>query len=310
MYTTPQSTASNLVTFLGNHDMGRVGFLLTANQVDAEKNLLQRTQLAHALMYLSRGIPTVYYGDEVGMTGSGNGGDQRARQDMFATKVEMWKNEKRIGAKPVGNGDSFSGPENPISTYLRKLAQIRSQYPTLANGAMQLRYAKKSVLIFSKYDPAERREFLVALNSANRTVTQSVTTSSAGSWKSILGKASLTSKGATAAITMPALSASVFASSSKISSSQGEISRLVTKEDFVTGYREVTAQMDKLTLQPVVFEMRSANNAEWQPLGVDMNWPYRIYLDPTKFAEKSSIEVRARLKAGGIRGKTITINFP
>ena len=310
MYTTPQSTASNLVTFLGNHDMGRVGFLLTANQVDAEKNLLQRTQLAHALMYLSRGIPTVYYGDEVGMTGSGNGGDQRARQDMFATKVEMWKNEKRIGAKPVGNGDSFSGPENPISTYLRKLAQIRSQYPTLANGAMQLRYAKKSVLIFSKYDPAERREFLVALNSANRTVTQSVTTSSAGSWKSILGKASLTSKGATAAITMPALSASVFASSSKISSSQGEISRLVTKEDFVTGYREVTAQMDKLTLQPVVFEMRTANNAEWQPLGVDMNWPYRIYLDPTKFAEKSSIEVRARLKAGGIRGKTITINFP
>jgi glycosidase len=312
MYTTPQSTASNLVTFLGNHDMGRVGFLLTANQTDAEKNLLERTQFAHALMYFSRGIPTVYYGDEVGMTGSGNGGDQRARQDMFATQVELWKNEKRIGAKTVGNGDSFSGPENPISTYLRKLAQIRTQYPALANGAMQLRFAKKNTLIFSKYDPKERREFLIAFNSASRSSTQSVATSSIGKWKSIFGKASITSKGATAVITMPALSASVFAATSKISPSKGEISQLVSKEDFVTGYREITAQMDRYSLQPVVFEMRNSSDGAWQPLGEDLNWPYRIYLDPTTFAEKSSIEVRARLASDGEgkNGKKITITFP
>ena len=71
--------------------MGRVGFLISASQVKAEKDILARTQLAHALMYLSRGIPTVYYGDEVGMTGTGNGNDQLARQDMFATQIDAWK---------------------------------------------------------------------------------------------------------------------------------------------------------------------------------------------------------------------------
>ncbi len=88
-YTTSTSTASNLVTFLGNHDMGRVGFIIPQTQAQAKNDLLARTKLAHALMYFSRGIPTVYYGDEVGMTGSGNGGDQRARQDMFETKITL-----------------------------------------------------------------------------------------------------------------------------------------------------------------------------------------------------------------------------
>ena len=33
-------------------------------------------------MYLTRGQPVVYYGDEQGFTG--DGGDKDARQDMFA----------------------------------------------------------------------------------------------------------------------------------------------------------------------------------------------------------------------------------
>ena len=45
----------------------------------------QRDELAHALMYLTRGQPVVYYGDEQGFTG--DGGDKDARQDMFASQV-------------------------------------------------------------------------------------------------------------------------------------------------------------------------------------------------------------------------------
>jgi len=118
-YTTATSTASNLVTFLGNHDMGRVGFLIPAAQSQAKDDLLARTKLAHALMYFSRGIPSVYYGDEVGMTGSGNGGDQRARQDMFETKVSAWKSEARVGSDPIGDGNSFTkSASHPLAIYL------------------------------------------------------------------------------------------------------------------------------------------------------------------------------------------------
>ena len=297
LYTTKNSAASNLVTFLGNHDMGRVGFLISASQARAAKDLQARTQLAHALMYLSRGIPTVYYGDEVGMTGSGNGGDQLARQDMFATQIEGWKTEKRIGANPVGSGDSFSGPENPLSKYLRSLSDLRKKYPALANGAMQMRYAKGNLLVFSKYDNMEKREYVVALNAFNRPAAQVIATSSNSGWTTIFGSGIGKSKGSNITVSLPALSATVFQSTGKIAPSAGKISKITSKRDFLTGYFEVRASLISNSLQPVTFESRESVRAPWVLAGVDNNWPYRIYLDPVRYKQGSTIEVRASTKS-------------
>ena len=298
LYTTQNSTAKNLVTFLGNHDMGRVGFLISASQTKADKDLLARTQLAHALMYLSRGIPTVYYGDEVGMTGSGTGNDQLARQDMFSTKIESWKTEKRIGANPVGNGDSFSGPENPISKYLRSLSDLRRKYPALANGAMQMRFAKGNTLIFSKYDELEKREYIVALNAFNHPTDLTISTSSTSGWSTIFGSGTGKSNGFNLTVKLPTLSTTVFQSTGKIAPSTSKISKVSSKKDFLTGYIQVQANLNSNSLQSVTFETRESANAPWVLAGVDDNWPYRIFLDPVRYKQGSTIEVRASLKSG------------
>ncbi len=80
-YTDADSNAYSLPTFLGNHDMGRIGTSSRTPAVAPDEQL-SRSLLAHALMYLTRGQPVVYYGDEQGFTG--DGGDKDARQDMFA----------------------------------------------------------------------------------------------------------------------------------------------------------------------------------------------------------------------------------
>ena len=78
-YTDADSNVYQLPTFLGNHDMGRIGFFVNADNAGAsEDELVARDWLAHELMYFSRGNPVIYYGDEQGFTGSG--GDQVARQ--------------------------------------------------------------------------------------------------------------------------------------------------------------------------------------------------------------------------------------
>jgi glycosidase len=297
LYLTKNSSASNLVTFLGNHDMGRVGFLIPVSQSRAEKDLLARTELAHALMYLSRGIPTVYYGDEVGMTGSGSGSDQLARQDMFATKIDTWKTEKRIGASPVGNGDSFSGVENPITTYLKSLAALRKQYPVLANGAMQMRYAKNNLLAFSKYDSFENREYVVAINSSSTPVTQAIKTSSGAMWSVVFGAGSSKAASSNLTVTLPAFSTTVFRSAGKILPTQSKVTSMTSKKDFLTGYVEVLATTGTNSLQSVTFETRSNTSSPWELAGVDTNWPYRLYLDPSHYAPGTSIEVRARIGA-------------
>ena len=85
-YTDADSNAYQLPTFLGNHDMGRIGrFIRDANRGAADAEVLARDKLAHELMYLSRGNPVIYYGDEQGFVG--DGGDQDARQDMFPSQV-------------------------------------------------------------------------------------------------------------------------------------------------------------------------------------------------------------------------------
>ena len=71
--------------------MGRAAFELKQQSGGALSgdDLLRHLQLGYALLYLLRGAPVVYYGDEVGMIGTG--GDQAARQDMFPTQVPDWQ---------------------------------------------------------------------------------------------------------------------------------------------------------------------------------------------------------------------------
>ena len=58
-------------------------------------NCSRKDELANELMFLSRGNPVVYYGDEQGFTGSG--GDKDARQTMFASKVADYLDDDEIG---------------------------------------------------------------------------------------------------------------------------------------------------------------------------------------------------------------------
>ena len=105
-YTTPDSSATALPTFLGNHDMGRVGYMLQSTP-----DALQRDLLAHDLMFLGRGQPVVYYGDEQGFVGTG--GDKDARQSLFASQVPSWSSGPAIRAsrrsRGAGSGIRRSG---------------------------------------------------------------------------------------------------------------------------------------------------------------------------------------------------------
>ena len=293
-YTTATSTASNLVTFLGNHDMGRVGFIIPATQTAAKADLLARTKVAHSLMYFSRGIPTVYYGDEVGMTGSGNGGDQRARQSMFETKILSWKSEPRVGSNPVGDGNSFTNAaSHPLTLHLSQLAELRAKYPTLANGEMQVKSAKGGTLVLSKYDVNEKIEYLVAFNNSKRVSQVSVSTSSNARWNTLLGSPTVTSKGLTVNLTIPAFDSVVLQSTSAMPVAKMVASPLKIRKDFLTGMFEVSAPLKSTGLNRVEFSVRSASSPQWKPVGTDFNSPYRIYLSPTDYPKGSKIQVRA-----------------
>ena len=293
-YTSAQSSASNLVTFLGNHDVGRVGYIIANKRLQPADQLLPRTNLANALMYFSRGIPVVYYGDEVGMTGSNSGKDQFARQDMFPTDIELWKNEVRVGGSPIGNGDAFSvTSQSPVANYLIKLAEIRKSNPALANGPMLERYSKYALYVISKKDVAENREYLVAFNNSDTDEVVEVTTATSGaSWTQILGTTVVTTNQNKVSFTVPALSTVVLKADSAINQFATKVSKLSTSVDDLTGFYKVKAGLSSKDFLSVEFFARNAGSSKWISQGVDTGSPYSVFLDPLDFPKKK-IEVRA-----------------
>lgn len=281
-YTSPNSTASNLVTFLGNHDMGRVGFILNTMKIQTPSELLARDELAHALMYFSRGIPTVYYGDEVGMTGSNSGNDQMARQDMFATQIPDWKSELRIGGKPVGSGNSFVlAKTNPLAKYLTTLASLRAANPALANGVMQTRLAKASVYAVSKKDPLENREYVVAFNNGSKPQSIAINTAtSAGGWKILLGTTAYQNVGTTLKFTVPALSTVVLKANKGIDTVNVKPGKISVAVDDMTGYYQASASVTSSDLLSVEFFVKTSISATWASLGSDTNAPFSVFINP------------------------------
>lgn len=64
----------NLLVFAGNHDTGRIN--------EVYDNDLNKYKLALTLVLTTRGIPQLYYGDEIGMRGEKSKGDGDIRRDF------------------------------------------------------------------------------------------------------------------------------------------------------------------------------------------------------------------------------------
>ncbi len=167
------SNASMLVKFVGNHDIGRLGYLLRLQHPRAGGDeLVKRMQLAFDLVFLTRGVPVVYYGDEQGFVG--DGGDRGSRQDMFPTEVPSYADDHLIGTD-ASVADSNFDTHHPLYRTSAGLAALRAAHPALASGAQVERYSnpKAGVYAFTRIDRSERVEYIVALNNApdERTVT-------------------------------------------------------------------------------------------------------------------------------------------
>lgn len=166
LYEGGEATARRNPTFIGNHDQGRTAtFIRDANRNASPDELLARSQLAHAMLLLLRGVPTIYSGDEQGFVGDGN--DQDAREDMFPSKVAIYNDNRLLGttrSTAVSNFDTA----HPLFRKIAALAAIRKAHPALTRGAQVTRFAsdKPGLFAVSRFDPVDGREVLVAFNSS------------------------------------------------------------------------------------------------------------------------------------------------
>nr|WP_297347252.1 alpha-amylase family glycosyl hydrolase [uncultured Glaciecola sp.] len=185
-YRSANSSPDLLMNLLSNQYLGRAGFFINHglnNTSEAEK--LQRSVLGHAFMYMSRGIPVIYYGDEQGFTA--DGGSMDASEDMDPSLVDVYNDNALIGTRQTTGGDNFN-QKHPIFQSLQKFAILRAEHKALRTGVHQSRLIDNAnkIVAFSRIDPADKFEYLAIFNMGMQTRNVSIKVDSL-SYSSVFG---------------------------------------------------------------------------------------------------------------------------
>jgi glycosidase len=165
LYEGGSPAAQRLPTFTGNHDFGRFAMKVQrARPGVSDAETLERVKLSNAMLFLLRGVPVIYSGDEQGFVG--HGVDQDARQDMFASQVASYNDQSLLGSTSTTAVANFD-PQHPLYKQIAQLAALRAKYTALRGGRQVVRAQSREPGLFavSRFNNLGN-EILVAFNTS------------------------------------------------------------------------------------------------------------------------------------------------
>jgi len=139
----------NLLIFLDNHDMSRFNH-------EGETDL-KRYKQGLAFLLTTRGIPQIYYGTEILMTGTKEQGDGRLRKDFPGG----WPGDTTNAFSSTGR----SAMQNEAWSYMQKLLQWRKNNVAITQGKL-IHYAPNKTGVYVYGRMKDNHTVMVILNGA------------------------------------------------------------------------------------------------------------------------------------------------
>nr|MCR5160786.1 alpha-amylase [Lachnospiraceae bacterium] len=160
--------------FYTNHDMARsAGYYLYDHG--------NRIKLAGALNLLMTGNAFIYYGEEIGMKGSGKDENKRAPMYWFSSGGEgMCRGPEDMDAVEMQFPDVREQMADPYSiwNYYRNAVRLRNAFPVIAQGRTEVisELTGDQVCVFRRTDPEGKLEdVLIAVNTSEEEQTVKLT---------------------------------------------------------------------------------------------------------------------------------------
>lgn len=145
----------HLLTFLDNHDTDR--FCPTAEKAAN----FDRYRQALTILLMARGIPQLYYGDEIGLWSNKSKGDGLLRQDFPGG----WADDDHNAFTPEGR----TAAEQERYDFTKTLLHFRQGNKAISEGKMMQFTVKDGCYCFSRY--TEGRRVTVILNGTSKSQT-------------------------------------------------------------------------------------------------------------------------------------------
>ncbi len=140
---------NNVLVFAGNHDTERI------NQIYKED--IAKYKLAMTLILTVRGIPQLYYGDEIGMTGTREKGDGDIRKDFPGG----WAGDSQNSFKKEGRTEK----QNEYFNFLKKVLNWRKSKTVMHMGKFLHYLPQENVYVYFRYNDSET--VMVILNNSD-----------------------------------------------------------------------------------------------------------------------------------------------
>jgi cyclomaltodextrinase / maltogenic alpha-amylase / neopullulanase len=149
----------------------------------------EKIKVAAALLMSIDGVPMIYYGDEIGMTGAG---DPDNRRDMRF-------------------GDAVAPREREVLGVWEQLARVRREHPALRIGSRRTMVAEKDLLIFTRAHLADR--VLCVFNRGTQAIERTFPAGpelEQAEYKDSLGRGTAEMKDGNITVRVPARAAAIF----------------------------------------------------------------------------------------------------
>jgi len=140
------ANTNNLLIFAENHDTQRFNYL--------SKGSIDKFKMVMSFLMTTRGIPQIYYGSEIGMTGSKDKGDGDIRRDFPGG----WKGDS-INAFSANGRTTV---QNEYFNFLSKLLNWRKNKPVIHTGLLTHYAPENDVYVYFRHN--EKENIMVILN--------------------------------------------------------------------------------------------------------------------------------------------------
>jgi glycosidase len=147
------SNPNNILIFAENHDTHRINHLFN--------NDLNKYKMAMGLLATTRGIPQLYYGSEIGMTGNKDKGDADIRQDFPGG----WEGDSANAFTKEGRTQE----QNDYFDFTAKLFNWRKTKDVIHFGKMTHYIPENNTYVYFRYNTKE--SVMVLFNNSRETKT-------------------------------------------------------------------------------------------------------------------------------------------
>ncbi|WP_034922888.1 glycoside hydrolase family 13 protein [Gillisia sp. CAL575] len=131
----------NLLVFAGNHDTDRINHIYNGD--------VEKYKMAMTLVLTTRGIPQLYYGDEIGMQGNkAEKGDGDIRRDFPGG----WKGDENNAFTEAGRTQD----QEAYHSFTKKLLNYRKDKEVLHFGKLLQFLPENNVYVYFRYNENER----------------------------------------------------------------------------------------------------------------------------------------------------------